>query len=379
MADPSPKSGARLKFIDLARSIAILLMLEGHFVEMTLLEAYRDPDNPIYYIWNYIRGLAAPMFFTVTGLVFVYLLTGQTGPKFFQQIRVQKGLRRVLELLFWGYLLQINLRNFPSHLTGNPDPWLTAFHVLQCIGIGLLTLISIAGLQRIIKPVPLPVWYISAALGLLLFYGYLGTLPRGKFVPENAPSFFQNAIIGPRSVFPIAPWMIFTLYGGAFGALLRHFPEKIRLWWFPFAVIGGGLLLKFTGGTIDDWILQHFLGLIGSPIEIPWTFHNWVHVRVGEIIAILGLLILIENRFSLGHSWFLKIGQNTFPIYILHVIILYNGIFGFGLASVFWKVLTPWQAAVGAVLFMGFFAVFASYLDRRENLSRQKKAALPVS
>jgi uncharacterized membrane protein len=363
MAELPPKPGARLKFIDLARSIAILLMLEGHFVEMTLLEAYRDPGHPIFSCWNYIRGLAAPMFFTVTGLVFVYLLTGQSGPHFFQQIRVKKGLKRILELLFWGYLLQINLWNFPRYFSGQSDPWLSAFHVLQCIGIGLLILISVAGLQRLVKPIPLPLLYALTAFCLLLFYGYLGTLPLGSFVPEKAPSLIQNAIVGPRSVFPIAPWMIFTLYGGAFGALLRYFPEKIRRPWFPFAVLGCGLLLKFAGGTIDDWIFKHFLGVIGSPIETPWTFHNWIHVRVGEIVAILGILILIENRFPLNHSWFLKIGQNTFPIYVLHVILLYNGIFGIGLASIFWKLLSPWQAALGAVLFMAFFALFANLLD----------------
>jgi hypothetical protein len=54
---------SRLKFIDLARSIAILLMLEGHFIDSTLGEQFRSPDahfvNPdflAYDIWHLIRG-----------------------------------------------------------------------------------------------------------------------------------------------------------------------------------------------------------------------------------------------------------------------------------------------------------------------------------
>ena len=40
-AEPAmPKQ--RLKFIDLARSIAILLMLEGHFVGLSLVQEARD-------------------------------------------------------------------------------------------------------------------------------------------------------------------------------------------------------------------------------------------------------------------------------------------------------------------------------------------------
>ena len=38
----------RLYFIDIARSIAILLMLEGHFVDNGLMDVYRDTNNDIY-------------------------------------------------------------------------------------------------------------------------------------------------------------------------------------------------------------------------------------------------------------------------------------------------------------------------------------------
>jgi len=73
-AAKAPKE--RLKFIDMARSIAILLMLEGHFIGCTLAnqDYYHNSQSPIYFAWNFVRGFTAPMFFTVTGLVFVYLL-----------------------------------------------------------------------------------------------------------------------------------------------------------------------------------------------------------------------------------------------------------------------------------------------------------------
>jgi uncharacterized membrane protein len=50
---------ARLRFIDLARSIAILLMLEGHFTGAALSREYRKDEFLLYYIWNNIHHIDA--------------------------------------------------------------------------------------------------------------------------------------------------------------------------------------------------------------------------------------------------------------------------------------------------------------------------------
>jgi len=106
----------RLYFIDIARSIAILLMLEGHFIDDTLVSVARDPTNVYYTFWLFIRGYTSPIFLTITGVVFTYLLLGDNEVTFSKNMRVRKGLKRGLELIFWGYLLEYY-----------------SFHVLQCI------------------------------------------------------------------------------------------------------------------------------------------------------------------------------------------------------------------------------------------------------
>ena len=107
-----PVKRPRLMFIDMARSIAIILMLEGHFVDQTLGSRFRSPDahfvNPDFFwydCWHIIRGYTSPMFLTMTGLIFVYLLYANKGEPFFGNERVKKGFKRVAELLFWGYIL----------------------------------------------------------------------------------------------------------------------------------------------------------------------------------------------------------------------------------------------------------------------------------
>ncbi|MGB5691483.1 MAG: heparan-alpha-glucosaminide N-acetyltransferase domain-containing protein, partial [Flavobacteriaceae bacterium] len=61
---------ARLFFIDAMRAWAILMMLQGHFVDGLLEESFRDPDSSVYSIWKYFRGITAPVFFTVSGFIF---------------------------------------------------------------------------------------------------------------------------------------------------------------------------------------------------------------------------------------------------------------------------------------------------------------------
>lgn len=214
-----PVSVFRLRFIDMARAVAILLMLEGHFVDVTLAPQWRVPGHFIYDNWLYVRGLAAPMFFTVTGVIFAYLLTGAREPGFLKVRRVRRGLLRAAELFFWGYLLQVDLRRLPRLLHGEWDSWLQAFHVLQCIAVGLLVMIAMFGLLRKAGPRALAASYI--ATGFVLFLLAVILANTAGPLPHGAPEWLQNPLKGPNSSFPLAPWLGFTLYGAAIGVLVR--------------------------------------------------------------------------------------------------------------------------------------------------------------
>ena len=64
----------RLYFIDIIRAFAILMMLQGHFIDTLLSESYRNLNSNTFSIWLYFRGITAPTFFTISGLIFTYLL-----------------------------------------------------------------------------------------------------------------------------------------------------------------------------------------------------------------------------------------------------------------------------------------------------------------
>ena len=86
------KNKKRLYFIDAMRAWAILMMLQGHFIDGLLDPIFRDDSNVFYSIWKYFRGITAPVFFTVSGFIFTFLLM-KSPMQGFKNPRVKKGHR----------------------------------------------------------------------------------------------------------------------------------------------------------------------------------------------------------------------------------------------------------------------------------------------
>ncbi|MEC8324240.1 MAG: heparan-alpha-glucosaminide N-acetyltransferase domain-containing protein, partial [Bacteroidota bacterium] len=64
----------RIYFIDAIRAFAILMMLQGHFIDTLLAVEFRDTSYLAYNIWHYFRGITAPTLFSISGLIFTYLM-----------------------------------------------------------------------------------------------------------------------------------------------------------------------------------------------------------------------------------------------------------------------------------------------------------------
>lgn len=337
------KPKQRLIFIDIARSIAILLMLEGHFVDDSLMLEYRDPNNLLYSTWLFIRGFTSPTFLTVTGIVFVYLLLGNSHIDYFKNNRVKKGYKRFIELLFWGYLLQYY-----------------AFHVLQCIGVGIFTILIIYGLFKVIKVITL--WIYFFVFGTLIFstYMYFGNLPKDYYWPQNYPMFIQNMFHGKHSIFPIFPTMGYTLYGAMFGTLLYTYKDKVKNWGFIFITLTTGILLFFFSKDILVYLDKKVLMNTNYHIYVL----DWLYECLGMVLIVLSILIIIEKLLKdIKPNLFIKIGQNTLTIYILHMVVLYGSISGHGLNKLFHHNLTPYQLFPALIGFMTLFVIIIYFID----------------
>ena len=135
---------SRLYFIDAVRAFAIIMMLQGHFIDTLLAAEFRDPSNVAFRIWQYFRGITAPTFFTISGLIFTYLLI-KARAKGGVKERIKKGVVRGFMLIGIGYLLRIPVFRW---FTGKFGTYFMVIDVLQCIGLSLLLIVLFYKLVR---------------------------------------------------------------------------------------------------------------------------------------------------------------------------------------------------------------------------------------
>ncbi|MGY8926338.1 MAG: hypothetical protein ACKVJC_03480, partial [Flavobacteriales bacterium] len=81
------------------------------------------------------------------------------------------------------------------------------------------------------------------------------------------------------------------------------------------------------------------------------------YAKLAEVILIIGFLMYLERYSKDRNTLFLRMGQNTLIIYILHVIVLYGALIGIGLKTYYEDELNTSQTILGAIAFILFFAL----------------------
>lgn len=363
----------------MARSLAILLMIEGHFTGAALSYDYRKKEFLLYNIWHNIHGLTSPLFFTLTGVIFIYLLSANNSSPYFKNIRVKKGFKRVLQLLFWGYFIQLNLWSIIKSFYYESKfhlEWLFAFHVLQSIGIGILFLLLIYGIYKWVKIGALYWYYLISALILFIAYSYLknyiqideqaisdGIQNKPNYFPNNAPLFIQNMFYGKFSDFSFLRYSGYTVLGGMVGSIIHSYENKTKEWWFGTIFLVAGIIISIF---IQPFFrsVDNFTEWIGITKKGIYELNATAFIRFGQVISVLGVFMLIDKYVNVKAKLYLKLGQNTFSIYVVHVILLYGGIFGFGLKSFFFdENLGPYSAICISASAIVIFTLMVSKIE----------------
>ena len=333
------KKTARLFFIDAMRAWAILMMLQGHFIDGLLDNAFRDNTDLTFNIWKYFRGITAPVFFTVSGFIFTYLLI-RVPQKGMQNPRIKKGLKRGLQLIFIGYLLRTNLLGM---LGGEIYDSFYLVDVLHCIGLSLLGIIGIYLVSQNGKKSLLPSLLIGVTAVLFLFEPIYKEWSFG-FLPQAMANYFTNA---NGSVFTIIPWFGYTTFGAFMSVLFMRYKSYKYL--YEYAIT----LCLFVGLSLIFFSSDFLLGLselTGISVFNEIALNNYLFIRLGDVFLVFAVFMLFRSLMT--NSTVLKIGQSTLSIYVLHFVILYGSFTGLGLYSFFHHELSPTMAIVGAGVFM---------------------------
>ncbi|MET6990772.1 heparan-alpha-glucosaminide N-acetyltransferase domain-containing protein [Sediminicola arcticus] len=329
----------RLYFVDAMRAWAILMMLQGHFVDGLLDNAYRDNSNLAFSIWQYFRGITAPVFFTVSGFIFTYLLVrgDQQG---FENPRVKKGIRRGLQLLLFGYILRLNLFGL---LKGEIYSTFYLVDVLHCIGLSILGIIGIYLFSSTKKKFVLPLILFSTTIILFVLepqYKFMDHI----YLPDMLANYFTKA---NGSVFTIFPWFGYATFGAFLSLIFTRFKDSRYL--YPVAITtafttGFGLILY------SSIFVNYLAQTTGLQLFAELFKNNYLFIRLGNVLVVFGVFMTLR-RFMLN-STVLKIGSSTLSIYMSHFVILYGSLTGLGFYAFLHHSLSPYIVIPGALFFM---------------------------
>ncbi|MBT8205050.1 MAG: DUF1624 domain-containing protein [Eudoraea sp.] len=330
---------ARLFFIDAMRAWAILMMLQGHFVDGLLDNAFRDSSSTFYNLWKYFRGITAPVFFTVSGFIFTYLLI-RVPQKGFSNPRVKKGIRRGLQLLFIGYLLRLNLFGL---FKGQVYDAFFLVDVLHIIGLSILGIVAVYLLtykrSRLLFP-----GVLFALAGILFALEPVYKEWTYPFLPDALANYLTRS---NGSVFTIVPWFGYTAFGAVLSILFTRFKDykQVYAWAIPITALTG-LALIFYSSPLFVWLNEN----TGIALFEKIYSNNYLFIRMGDVLVVFSIFMFIRRLVT--SQVILKIGQNTLSIYVIHFIILYGSFTGLGLYRYFHHSLSPAVVIPGAIAFM---------------------------
>ena len=340
-------STKRLYFIDAVRAFAILMMLQGHFIYTLLDVSYRDETSVIYNCWRYFRGITAPTFFTISGLIFSYLLI-RAKQKGESKQRMRKGLLRGLMLIGIGYLLRIPILEW---FLGKFRTYFLVVDVLQCIGLSLIFIVTI---YLLCCKKTLLFSIVMLIFGVVIFT----TDPLYRTIElENVPLAIENYISKANgSVFTIIPWFGYMCFGAFISTLFYRYLERPK---FKPAIVAGFFVVGLFLIHRSSWLFKKLYLIFDIELFKEVANFNYLYTRLGNVLILFAIFYLFEAYIK--KPLILKIGQKTLSIYVIHFIIMYGSFTGLGLQQLIGRTLGPWQAISGALIFLAVVCFISFY------------------
>jgi len=315
-------------YIDAFRGLMALVMVQGHVTDTLLTSAALA--QPWYVFQQVFHGSTAPGFLFASGFV-AGLPRAPLSPR--------AGLRRARRLLFVlavGYFLHLPFFSFWKTV-GAASPAeraaLLACDALQVIAATQLFVLALQGVagRHWTRWAGLLALVVIAATPLVWSSGLARRLPEAL-----APWLDEST--GSR--FPVFPFAAFVLAGTLAGTTLgraepgkRHRREIV---WGLGLVVVGALLAWRLSGRVDFWG--------ASPA--------YVVVRLGGLLLLLRLVEAAAHAELPGVRALALLGHETLLVYVLHLYMLFGGVFGR-------SPLTPWHGQLGLA---GAFSVLVLML-----------------
>ena len=320
----------RVIFIDLARALAVVLMVSGHTSSALLAARYRTGDW--IHAWEFQRGLTSALFLLLAGFAFSVATTRHWASHTRPSWTLVKRLRRFALFILLGYALHFPVPHIAQLASATDQQWraFLSVDVLQLIGV---TFIAV---QLLVLVVQSRRAFMVAAFALALFVtGAAPAVWRTNWT-ETLPLVVASYLsAGTGSLFPVFPWASFVLIGAGAGQIYARWGAAHLRRFANWGMLLPGALITAVAYTMD-----------ASPATAP-AVEDWswipaqILMRTGVCLVILGIVAHASYRIEQLPRVFGAVAQESLVIYFAHLCVVYGSPWNSGLARFYGGALAP--------------------------------------
>ena len=315
MNPPQKPAGSRLLFLDWLRAWALLVMVETHVFNATLLSETRSAGW--FHTLNFVNGLVAPSFLFVSG--FVFLVAAQKrledlrglGKPFWRQTG------RVGMVWGIGYLMHLPSYSPLALARGvTSDQWLGFFRVDVLHAIAATWLFLLLSLVAIRSERWQRAWFAGWAVAISALAPLMWSIEFHHFMPAPLAAYLN---VKTGSLFPLFPWSAFMLAGVACASWFldarRRGAERSFMLQVAFVGIAWVLVGKYSGpfrflpeADSTDW----------------WADPRTFLLRLGIVLLLLGVCYSYGLMRAPSKSFLLDVSRQSLFVYVAHLLVIYG-------------------------------------------------------
>jgi uncharacterized membrane protein len=306
-ADTPPPSERRA-FIDWARGIAVLLMIEAHTIDAWTREADRTTAG--YRDAIILGGFAAPLFLWLAGLSLVLSMEKTARREKSRAPAIEIGCRRGLQIFVLAFLFRLQAFVLTP---GSHAVMLFRVDILNIMGPALAAAALIWGLSR--SPAGAMIANATAACAVAMLAPIVRTLPAVDRLPIWIQWYVRPA--GEYTAFTTFPWAGFVFAGAAVGVALARTRAGTRTWLAMLALAGGtATALGFYTASLPS---------IYSQASFWTSSPTYFAVRLGVLMLLFAALGAVDGPEA-GRllAPIARLGRRSLLVYWIHVELVYG-------------------------------------------------------
>ena len=307
----------RVIFIDLARALAVVLMVVGHTSSALLGLSFRT--GSWFDVWTFQRGLTSALFLLLAGFAFSVATSRHWKSHASATPAVLKRVRRFALFVLLGYGLHFPVLHLSELATATDLQWRSflAVDVLQLIGVTLIAVQLLVLVSRTRRAFMLAAF--AAALAVIALSPAVWRIDWTQFLPLSLAAYFSPST---GSLFPLFPWAAYVFVGAAAGQL--------------YGTWGAAHLAAFA-----RWGVVVGTALVAAGAGLGTGIPGDVAIRTGICFLILAGIGHISRRITQLPHVFGAVAQESLIVYFVHLCIVYGSIWNAGLWRFYGESLTP--------------------------------------